>query len=322
VIRLAPFIEHCQLPTLKDRKGQAVHVLSHDQLEAVLMRRAGFEVRVLPLEDESYEENPPNLLDFVRRDSRWCAGNMQYFHFLSLPGLQTTSRVQLVLAILMFFSGPAWLVGTAAMVALLSGTSEVSAVLSLGYLWLALGALWVMILTPKLVSAMTALLQSSQRKAFGGGFRFVFGVLIETLFSIVISPVLWLSQALSMLALLFGKRASWTAQNRDESSLGWGAASRVFGLHTAIGLLLAWPLAMTHPQALPLLALFIGGLWVVIPIAVFSARPAVGEFMSRQGWLALPDEVQPCDFIKSLSLAESQSPPIADIARATFDSRS
>ncbi len=61
------------------------HVLSHDQLEAVLMRRAGYEVRVLPDEEGSWEENPPTLLEFIRRDLRWCQGNMQYFHFLTLP---------------------------------------------------------------------------------------------------------------------------------------------------------------------------------------------------------------------------------------------
>lgn len=320
VIRLKPFIEHCQLPTLKARRGQPVHVLSHDQLEAVLMRRAGFEVRVLPIEDQSFEENPPNLLDFVRRDLRWCAGNMQYFHFLALPGLQTTSRVQLLLAILMFMAGPAWLLGIAAMVALVSTAPSVSSVISFGYLWPALGALWVMILTPKLVSALAVLLKTNQRKAFGGASRFALGVVLETFFSILISPVLWFSQTRSMVGLMLGKRAAWAAQNRDDSSLGWVAATKVFGVHTLFGLLLAVALAFTHPPALPLLGLFVGGLWVVIPMAVLSARPSVGEFMCRQGWLAVPDEVQPCAFIKSLRHAENQPPSAAGIVRATFDS--
>ena len=58
------------------------HVLSHDQVEATLMRRAGYEVRVLPEEVGSWEENPPTMLEFARRDVRWCQGNMQY---LKLP---------------------------------------------------------------------------------------------------------------------------------------------------------------------------------------------------------------------------------------------
>ena len=83
ILRLAPFIEHCHLPVLPGTPPLGGHVLSHDQLEAVLMRRAGYEVRVLPDEDGSWEENPPSLPEFIRRDLRWCQGNMQYFHFLA-----------------------------------------------------------------------------------------------------------------------------------------------------------------------------------------------------------------------------------------------
>ena len=84
-------------------------MLSHDQVEAVLMRRAGYEVRVLPLEDGSWEENPPTLLEFARRDLRWCQGNLQYARLLGLPGLRPISRCQLALAMLMFVGSPAWL---------------------------------------------------------------------------------------------------------------------------------------------------------------------------------------------------------------------
>ncbi|HYH43216.1 MAG TPA: glucans biosynthesis glucosyltransferase MdoH, partial [Burkholderiales bacterium] len=83
ILRLAPFIEHCELPVLPGEPPLGGHVLSHDQLEAVLMRRAGYEVRVLPDEDGSWEGNPPSLTEFIRRDLRWCQGNMQYFHFLA-----------------------------------------------------------------------------------------------------------------------------------------------------------------------------------------------------------------------------------------------
>ena len=84
-------------------------MLSHDQIEAVLMRRAGYEVRVLPEEGSSWEENPPTLIEFIRRDLRWCQGNMQYWHFLRLPGLKPVSRYQLAFAILMFLGSPAWI---------------------------------------------------------------------------------------------------------------------------------------------------------------------------------------------------------------------
>ena len=93
------------------------HILSHDQVEAALMRRAGFEVRVLPEEDGSWEENPPTLIEFLRRDQRWLQGTLQYVFFNGLPGQKPVSRLQLLFAMLMFTGSPAWiglwLLGTA-----------------------------------------------------------------------------------------------------------------------------------------------------------------------------------------------------------------
>ena len=109
IIRLQPFMAHCELPMLTGRALVKGHVLSHDQIEAVLMRRAGYEVRVLAEEGASFEQNPPTLIEFVGRDLRWCQGNMQYWHFLLLPGLKPVSRYQLVFALLMFLGSPAWI---------------------------------------------------------------------------------------------------------------------------------------------------------------------------------------------------------------------
>lgn len=320
VIRMAPFMAYCQLPVWQDRRGKLVYVLSHDQLEAVMMRRGGYEVRVYPFEDESFEENPPNLLDFIQRDLRWCAGNLQYVSFLSMPGLKATSRIQLFLAILMFLSGPAWLLGIGLLLALLSQSANVPAVLDLSYAWPLLAMVWVMILMPKLGSAVIVLLRSGQRRAFGGGLRFGFSFVLEILFSTVISPIMWLSQSLFMVRTLFGKRTGWVPQNRDDSSVGWLTATKAFWMHTLIGLLMALPLAMTQPLALLPLSLFIGGLWLAIPFSVLSANPALGRFMQRRGWMATPDEVQPSVFIKELARVVDPTRAIADLNQATFES--
>ena len=86
VVRIKPFHEQCDLPILPGAPPLGGHVLCHDQVEATLMRRAGYEVRVLPEERGSWEENPPTMLEFARRDVRWCQGNMQYLKLLDLPG--------------------------------------------------------------------------------------------------------------------------------------------------------------------------------------------------------------------------------------------
>src|SRR5262245_7128262 len=108
-VRLKPFIAHCDIPPLPHGGPLGGHVLSHDQIEAVLMRRAGYEVRVLPEEDLGWEENPPTLIEFIRRDLRWCQGTLQYWNFLFLPGVPPVSRYQLAFAVLMFLGSPAWM---------------------------------------------------------------------------------------------------------------------------------------------------------------------------------------------------------------------
>ena len=112
LIRVAPFMAHCRLPLLPGRPPLGGRVLSHDQVEAALMRSAGWQVRAVPDEDGSFEENPPTLSDFVKRDLRWCQGNWQYIHLVTRPGFHAIGRLQLWLALLMYVSGPAWVLFT------------------------------------------------------------------------------------------------------------------------------------------------------------------------------------------------------------------
>src|SRR4051794_32238152 len=109
IVRLEPFINHCRLPVLSEDGEEERHILSHDQIEAALMRAAGYHVRVVPREDLGWEENPPTLLEFMRRDLRWCQGNMQYWRFLLLPKLRPVSRYQLGLPSLRFIRSPPWI---------------------------------------------------------------------------------------------------------------------------------------------------------------------------------------------------------------------
>ena len=109
LVRVKPFADHCDLPVLPGNPPLGGYVLSHDQVEAAMMRAADYEVRVMPVEAESWEDNPPTLLDFLKRDMRWCQGNMQYFQLLSLPNLKFTSQIQLVIATMGYISAAAWI---------------------------------------------------------------------------------------------------------------------------------------------------------------------------------------------------------------------
>jgi len=118
------------------------------------MRRAGYDVRVLPEEDLGWEENPPTLIEFIRRDLRWLQGTLQYGFFLGLPGLKFVSRFQLAFAMMMFLGSPAWMgllvVGTIAIAASETMGDFIRA--DAGYALLAVQV--VMWFTPKIATGM------------------------------------------------------------------------------------------------------------------------------------------------------------------------
>ena len=298
VIRIEPFAKHCQLPTIKARRGRTQQILSHDQIEAVLMRRAGFDVRVYPLEDESFEENPPNLLDFVARDLRWCAGNMQYTRLLTLPGLTMTSRMQLLLAVLMFVGAPAWLT----MLSVLGWSVHQSSWAQVfDMTWLAglFGTMVLMISLPRLAAALVVMCRKRDRRSFGGGIRFMSALVAEQLFSLLLTPVMWVSQTLVLLGLPFGRRMAWGTQNRDVQQVSWVSALRAYGLHTLIGLALGWLWIDVQEPMTWWAAYFLAGLWVCVPFAVITSWPWLGQVCRRARLAAVPEELQQTRFLAS-----------------------
>lgn len=295
-IRLRAFTAHCKLPVLANGK----HVLSHDQLEAVLMRRAGYDVRVLPEEDLGWEENPPTLVEFIRRDLRWCEGNMQYWRFLVMPGLKFVSRCQLLLAIMMFVGSPAWIailvVGTIA--AALSPQTFVDPV----YGWILLAAFLTMWFAPKIATIVDVLMRPAMREAYGGSTRLLAGVASETVFFLLLSPIQWLSHTLLLARLPFGFAVGWGTQARDEHTVPVLRALLRFWPQTLVGAASLGVLAVMNPAAIPVACLIAGGLALAIPLAIISAAPLVGRAMLRIGLGRLPEETQPPETLRALTL--------------------
>src|SRR6202011_1605194 len=191
IVRVAPFTACCRLPVLDEGALVKGHVLSHDQIEAVLMRKAGYEVRVLAEEGESFEQNPPTLLEFVRRDLRWCQGNMQYWRFLSLPGLKPVSRYQLALAILMFIGSPAWigllLLGTLAVAFSDAPQNFIRADAGMA-LFVCVLVMWF---SPKIASAIDILMRPELRRGFAGAGLFISSYAVASVYSTLFCPILW-----------------------------------------------------------------------------------------------------------------------------------
>jgi membrane glycosyltransferase len=315
IVRLAPFIAHCELPELPSGGILGGQILSHDQIEAVLMRRAGYEVRVLPVEHQSWEENPATLLEFISRDLRWCRGNMQYLHLLRLPGITAVSRYQLVFAILMFLGSPAWIallvLGTLAAAATPVPADFIRADAGIA-LFVATMIMW---LSPKLATFIDVLTREKERWSFGGTARFLASAAVETVFSLLLAPIMWFGHTLFLARLPFSRTVGWAAQVRDDHVVPLGLACRALGPHTLVGAGTILVLALTHPAAIPYALPLAAGLALSIPLGVITALPAAGAVLMRWGIGRLPEETAAPVALDALALpALTASRPTAAAA--------
>ena len=289
LIRAAAFEAHCNLPVLPGSPPLGGPVLSHDQLEATYMRRGGYEVRVLPIETQSFEANPPTLLEFAKRDLRWCQGNMQYWRFLFEPGLKPLSRFQLFQAVLMYVAPPAWIVATfaAAWKGVTGGFD--ATYIELGF-WSFI-TIFLLSVTPKIAGVVDVLLTPGAIRSYGGPLRFGLSAVIELLASMIMAPIVAVYVSVFLIGLLFGRSVTWSGQNRDRLGVTLGTAVKAMGLQTLIGVVLATIITgliggYAIFWALPVVA----GLCLAIPFTVFTASQRFGYWTTRLGLFAIPEE--------------------------------
>lgn len=304
LVRIKPFTRSCHLPDLPGRPPFGGPVMSHDQVEATFMRRAGYEVRVLPLEDGSWEENPPTIVDFMQRDVRWCQGNLQYIKLLDTPGLKTLSRVQLAWAVLMFVGIPAWTL----IIALLPfAASEAMAIAD--YPVTAAAALYIafmiMYLSPKLAGFVDVLLTRGGVRRYGGSLRFVLGAAVELVFSFLQGAISTIRTSLFMVGLVFGQRISWGGQMRDARGLRLTSAIAQLWPQTLFGIAVCWALYSVSPTVLLWSLPLTAGYLLAIPFACLTADPRTGQVLAALGLCAIPEEFDPPGEIRALRHAEA-----------------
>jgi membrane glycosyltransferase len=288
ILRLQPFVAHCALPILSDRRPLGGHILSHDQVEAVFMRASGMEVRVIADEFGSWEENPPRLPDFIRRDLRWCQGNLQYLRLVGRPGLLPMGRFQLSNAIAMYLGAPASVLMLS--VGLLNGLSHrhghVPGSLAFGLYF----GLLVLGFAPRLLGVLDVLLRPAERQRWGGGRRLLAGALTDGLFTLMIGPVMMVAQTRFIVGLPFGRRIIWEAQQRADNIVPLGEAVRGLWPQLVLGLVFGAALWRLAPGALPWALPTLAGSLLAIPFACVTASPRLGRWMQRRGLCAVPGE--------------------------------
>jgi membrane glycosyltransferase len=291
IIRVAPFLTSCGLPALPGKEPLGGRVLSHDFVEAALMRNAGWEVWFAYDLEGSYEGLPPNLTEYVKRDRRWCQGNLQHMWFLLAQNIRPISRIHLVQGILAYSSAPL-LVLFLLLGALQAGLEHLHEKVEV-FPAASAAVLFLMTLTllfgPKVLSLFHLFSRPKELAAFGGPVRVLLGVILETLFSIFTAPVLIWFHTRFVLRNIAGKTVTWHTQTRDG-----GAGPRwldIVGEYwplpvvaAALGVV-AWWIA---PSYLAWVSPILLGLLLAIPIAQFSGH--VDSF--RQLFLT-PEELHP-----------------------------
>jgi membrane glycosyltransferase len=290
VIRLRPFSQFCEMPYLPGKGPFSGHIISHDQIEASFMHRAGYDVRTFPQESGSYEGVPPTVLEFMQRNHRWCQGNFKNLKLVSAPGLALIDRIHLAMVAQRFIAWPA-LVAVVAFSAIAVWLWPHDVAFPVGAAALLYGLWLVMFFAPRLLGITNAILHSAPR--YGGSVRLLLGGLVELLFSAMLTPISMVGATIFMIRLLFRHKIVWGSQQRKNYNLSPGYAFALLWIETFSGLALLIFLAAVAPQTIVWFSPFWFSLILAVPFAVLTVSPQFDHLIARWGICAIPEEIEP-----------------------------
>jgi len=306
IIRTQAFAENAGLPALPGREPFGGHVLSHDFVEAALMRRGGWATHMVPYLKGSYEEGPPTLTDMLVRDRRWCQGNLQHAKVVGSKGLHWVSRMHMMIGIGHYFTAPMWgmlmLVGIA--IPLFQGGIDFNEVLHLSpsLYWrhqdeekvIRMFAItMVVLLTPKVLGYVAMLLDRVERRGCGGGIRALLSMLLETLLAALMAPVVMYVQSRGVAEVLAGKDSGWDAQQRDDGGISWPALIRGYGGLSVFGLFMGILAYAVSPSLAAWMAPVVVGMVLAIPVVALTSSRSAGTLMHRLRLMEIPEETAP-----------------------------
>jgi membrane glycosyltransferase len=306
IIRMKAFAENCGLPILKGRKPFGGHVLSHDFVEAALIRRGGWKVRMATDCGGSWEESPPSLIDVAVRDRRWAQGNLQHTKIIGTAGLSLTSRMHLGIGIMSYLSSPLWLLMLAVGFALsvqshLIRPEYFSHDFQLFPTWprfnveLMMALFWfsmLVLLIPKMLGLIRALSSSRIRRSGGGVIGVAASIMLETLLSALYAPILMMVQSRHVFEVFMGRDSGWKPQRRDGSSTSWGDAWEFHKRHMLLSCMTAAVVYVLSPSLLAWLSPALLGLFLAVPLSRASGSEALGRALLRIGLLRTPEEIE------------------------------
>ncbi len=340
IIRVEPFMKHCQVPRLPGKGPLSGDILSHDFVEAALMRRSGYSVWLAYDLQGSFEETPPTLVDELKRDRRWCQGNLQHMRLIFSAGLFPTHRMLFVNGILSYGSALLWF-----LFLVLSTAQALAEVLvepryftgartlfpqwpvwDSGWALMLLGCTMALLWTPKVLSLALVFLRGDPA-CFGGARAMVASAVLETVLSSLLAPVRMIFHSLFVISTLLGHSVGWTTQTRDDRGTTWGDALKVHWWSTLLGLAWGALVWLVNPRFFWWLSPVVGPLVLSIPLSVLTSPAGLGLKARQLKLFLTPMELEPCQELQDLEweLHRPQPyslfpfPPKAGFLRAVVD---
>ncbi len=316
IIRTRAFADHCGMPDLPGKPPFGGHILSHDFVEAALMRRAGWAVYMLPELVGSYEESPPSLIDLATRDRRWCQGNLQHVSVLPSAGFTLASRQHFLTGIMGYLASPFWMAQLVIGLVLVLQSKYIrpeyfTAQFSLFPTWpvfdyvraLHLFELTIaVLLAPKFLGLLLALVDGRTRRGFGGPLRLALSLVLEIIVSSAVAPIMMLIQTGSVIQIVSGRDTGWNPQRRDDGSIPFRSIARRHRSHVFMGVIALFSAGLLSRSLVAWMSPTIGGLLLSIPLSWASGQLWIGVALRRVGLLTTPEE--------------SSTPPIISRANA------
>ena len=305
IIRVKAFADHAGLPTLSGKPPFGGHILSHDFVEAALIRRAGWSVYMLPQLTGSYEESPPSLIDLSVRDRRWCQGNLQHLRVIGAKGLTWSTRQHFATGIMSYLASPFWLAQLLVGMVLVLQTYWVrpeyfTQQFSLFPAWPRFDAqralhlfelTMAILLAPKVFGLFLTLIRPPERRACGGGIALIVSTCIEILISALVAPIMMVIQSGAVTQILLGRDTGWNPQRRDDGSIPFGSVIKRHRWHVVMGLVAGVTAYLISPSLFGWMSPTIVGLVLSVPLSAASSSLALVLALKRMNLLLTPEEV-------------------------------
>lgn len=309
IARTRAFAASCGLPVLSGAPPFGGHILSHDFVEAALLSRAGWSVRVDTDLEGSFEEAPENVIDYAKRDRRWCQGNLQHSRLLLAPGLKSWNRFVFLQGIMAYVASPIWLLFLVASVMAPAVSappnyfpvphmmfpnfphSETTKAVAL------LAGIFGLLLLPKFLILIRYVATDTNRR-FGGFGCAVWSIVVEILWSSLLAPLMLMYQSRSVFQVLVGADGGWPAANRDDGTVSLGQAWTASRWIVVTGLVAIAAAAYLAPEVLVWLLPTSVPMLLAPFLIAGSSTPASGRLAAAWGLFATPDELEPSAVIR------------------------